>query len=90
MTYEEITYSLEGAVAIITLNRPEAMNALTLKTYDELANAVAEADKDDNVRVIVITGAGKGFCSGVRSLAPVPGMISNPRSKCTSMVFNCS
>lgn len=65
MGYEEIIYTVEnGNVAIITLNRPEAMNALTHKTHAELAQALDEADKDTNVRVIVLTGAGKGFCSG--------------------------
>lgn len=53
-----------GNVAVITLNRPDAMNALTLGTHEELAKAIDEADKDDSIRVIVLTGAGRGFCSG--------------------------
>ena len=65
MAYDEILYTIENNnVALITLNRPEAMNALTHKTHAELAQALAEADKDNNVRVIVLTGAGRGFCSG--------------------------
>jgi len=65
MAYEEIIYTVEhDNIAVITLNRPDAMNALTGKTHEELAKAVEEADKDSNVRVIVITGAGRGFCSG--------------------------
>jgi len=64
MSYSEITYSVEGSVAVITLNRPEAMNALTHKTHQELRQAITESDKDDNIRVIVLTGAGRGFCSG--------------------------
>ena len=64
MGYEEIIYTVENNIAIITLNRPEAMNALTFKTYAELTQAIVEADRDSNIRVIVITGAGKGFCSG--------------------------
>ena len=51
-------------MAVITLNRPEKMNALTLANHDELAQAIDEAYNDDDVRVIVLTGAGKGFCSG--------------------------
>lgn len=65
MEYKEIIYSIEkGNIAIITINRPEARNALTHITHTELAQAIEEANKDDNVRVIVLTGAGKGFCSG--------------------------
>jgi enoyl-CoA hydratase/carnithine racemase len=65
MKYQEIIYSIEnGNIAVITINRPEARNALTLITHTELAKAIEEANKDDNVRVIVLTGAGKGFCAG--------------------------
>jgi len=64
MAYKEIVYSVDGPVAVITLNRPERMNALTMVTHAELAQAIDEADKDEKVRVIVITGAGRGFCSG--------------------------
>ncbi len=65
MAYEEIIYTIENNnIAVITLNRPEAMNALTHKTHAELRQAIEEADKDSNIRVIVITGAGRGFCSG--------------------------
>lgn len=64
MEYKEIMYSVEGQVAVITLNRPEAMNALTHLIHVELHQAINEANKDDNIRVIVITGAGRGFCSG--------------------------
>ncbi|MGW8323331.1 MAG: enoyl-CoA hydratase-related protein, partial [Thermodesulfobacteriota bacterium] len=64
MAEKEILYAREGAVAVITLNRPERMNALTLTNHGELAQAIDEAYNDDRVRVIVLTGAGKGFCSG--------------------------
>ena len=64
MTQQDILYSREDSVAVITLNRPERMNALTLATHDELARAIDQAYDDDEVRVIVLTGAGKGFCSG--------------------------
>jgi enoyl-CoA hydratase len=58
--YEEITYVAENEVGILTLNRPEARNALTLRTYAELRQAVLDAD----VRCLVITGADPAFCSG--------------------------
>jgi enoyl-CoA hydratase/carnithine racemase len=51
-------------VATITLNRPERLNALTFEVYRELTDTVAEIGQDQNVRVVVITGAGRAFCSG--------------------------
>ena len=54
----------ETGVAIVTLNRPERLNALTFEVYDELRRAFFELSDDPEVRVVVITGAGKGFCSG--------------------------
>lgn len=64
MTFKDLVYRNENHVATITLNRPEARNALTMNTYQELETALIDADTDHNVRVVVITGAGKGFCSG--------------------------
>jgi enoyl-CoA hydratase/carnithine racemase len=64
MSYKELIYQVEGNVAVITLNRPETLNALTMLTHVEMMQAIEESDKDDNVRVIVLTGAGKGFCAG--------------------------
>jgi 2-(1,2-epoxy-1,2-dihydrophenyl)acetyl-CoA isomerase len=64
MEYKEIIYSVEGQAAVITLNRPQAMNALTNTTHTELAQAIDAAAKDDKVKIIVLTGAGRGFCSG--------------------------
>ncbi len=64
MAYQEIIYIVENNIATITLNRPEAMNALTVLTYQELEQALKEANADDEVRVVIITGAGRGFCSG--------------------------
>lgn len=54
----------DGAVAILTLNRPEALNALTSELRRALLGAVKEAGRDDAVRAVVITGAGRGFCAG--------------------------
>ena len=64
MAYEDIIYKVDDHIAVITLNRPKVMNALTFKTHEELAKALKGANEDDNVRVIIITGAGKGFCAG--------------------------
>ena len=75
--YQEIVYSKDNHVATITLNRPEAMNALTMQTYAELENALKEASVDKGVRALIITGAGRGFCSGddVKQVMLDPGKI---------------
>ncbi len=64
MTYEEILYDVSNHVATITLNRPTKLNAWTPTMEKEVAQAFQAADADDAVRVIVITGAGRGFCAG--------------------------
>jgi enoyl-CoA hydratase len=64
MTYRSIDYATDGRVATITLNRPARMNAISLEMPGEIAAAVDEANRDDGVHVIVLTGAGDGFCSG--------------------------
>lgn len=64
MTYETILYESKGRIATITLNRPEQFNAIRPPLPDELEQAVAEANADANVRVIVLKGAGKAFCAG--------------------------
>ena len=63
--YEEILYEKQGAVAVITLNRPETLNALTDLTQAEVRHALNESENDPDVIGNVITGAGRGFCSGV-------------------------
>jgi len=64
MSDADIIYSVEGKVAVITLNRPDTMNAFTNKMHDDLPRMIDEANQDDGVKAIVLTGAGRGFCSG--------------------------
>ena len=64
MDLEHLIYKVDNNVAMITLNRPETLNALTPLMRKSFALALEMAEKDDAVRVLVITGAGKGFCSG--------------------------
>lgn len=64
MTYRTLAYAVAGRVATITLNRPERMNAINLAMPGEIAAAVDAANRDDSVHVIVLAGAGEGFCSG--------------------------
>ncbi len=64
MTYENILTEQKGAVGIITLNRPKALNALCQALMDELTAAVDAFEKDDSVRVMIITGSEKAFAAG--------------------------
>src|SRR5208337_2585602 len=65
MAYETILYKKESGIGRITINRPQAMNAITPGMLAELKTAVLAAGNDKEVRVIVLTGAGKAFCAGV-------------------------
>jgi 2-(1,2-epoxy-1,2-dihydrophenyl)acetyl-CoA isomerase len=64
MSYQFLKYSLEAGVATITLNRPEVYNALNDEITYEFQAALKEVAKDNTVRVVVLTGEGKAFCSG--------------------------
>jgi len=64
MTYETLLYDQDGAIATITLNRPERLNTIVPPMPDEIEQAVAEANRDPGVRVIVLRGAGRAFCAG--------------------------
>ena len=64
MAYETVTMARAAGVATLTLNRPEAFNALDMTLGRDLFHAVLEADDDVAVRAIVVTGAGKAFCAG--------------------------
>jgi enoyl-CoA hydratase/carnithine racemase len=64
MDFHSITYEVKGRRAYITLNRPERMNAIDRHMPREIADAVAAANEDNAVHVIILSGAGKGFCGG--------------------------
>lgn len=59
-----VSYSTDGHVAIITLNRPEAMNAMNAKMRSEISDAQFQAEHDENVRIVVLTGSGNSFSAG--------------------------
>lgn len=70
-----IDYQKDGAIATIRLNRPEKMNALTLAMYDELGRAFAEANRDDEINVVVLTGAGeRAFSVGADLTESIPAL----------------
>jgi enoyl-CoA hydratase/carnithine racemase len=64
MPYETIIYDVADYILTITLNRPDKLNAFNATMQRELIDAFDAADKDDNVRVIIVTGAGRAFCAG--------------------------
>ncbi len=62
--FQQILFAKDGHVATITLNRPEKLNAYSEVMVHEILSAMAEARDDDQIRAVIITGAGRGFCSG--------------------------
>jgi enoyl-CoA hydratase/carnithine racemase len=62
--FETIRYAVSNHVATITLNRPERLNAFTPRMSDEIVAAFDKSDADDDVRAVIVTGEGRGFCSG--------------------------
>ena len=76
MTYEDILYSVEDGVATVTLNRPDKLNAWRGQMDRDVRAALREAANDSNVRVVVLTGAGRGFCAGA-DMAMLSGIQSD-------------
>ena len=64
MNFEQILYEKDGPILTITLNRPDKLNAFTGQMMQEIIEAMDAADADDEVRAIIFTGAGRGFCAG--------------------------
>src|SRR5262245_58668283 len=64
MIYEQIQYNVSDCVATVTLARPDKLNAWTMRMDEEVRHAMHAAAADETVAVIVLTGAGRGFCAG--------------------------
>ena len=62
--YTQITYEVEGSTAILTLDRPEQLNVFTGTMLQEMVDAFDRVDADDDVRAVIVTGAGRVFCAG--------------------------
>ena len=84
MAYETIIVEVEDHICVVTLNRPDALNALNEALLDELADALEQAQKNEKVRCIVLTGSEKAFGVGshIRGVeaTPCPG-VSAPMSR---------
>jgi enoyl-CoA hydratase/carnithine racemase len=101
MDYEQITTEVADSVLEITLNRPERLNAWTAQMGLELRTAFDEADADDEVRAIIVTGAGRGFCAGAdlasggdtfdaRKREAVAGAMRDNGGELTLRIFECT
>jgi 2-(1,2-epoxy-1,2-dihydrophenyl)acetyl-CoA isomerase len=64
MTYDSIQFTIENGIAVLTLNRPDKLNSFTHAMHLEVRDALGKVQTDSSVRVLVLTGAGRGFCAG--------------------------
>jgi len=83
MDYQDIVYTREEGIVTIALNRPERRNAFSAEMSESIRVAVEDAARDDDVRVLVITGTGVAFCAGadVKSMAENPGQAGSEGAK---------
>ena len=80
MEYEDIRFAVDDGVAVIELHRPEHLNTFSGKMGDELGHAYRHCDRDDAVRVVVLTGAGRAFCAGADMTAGEDTFASRDRT----------
>jgi 2-(1,2-epoxy-1,2-dihydrophenyl)acetyl-CoA isomerase len=78
MTYTDIRVEKKDGIALLTLNRPDKLNAVTWDSWRQIGEAVRELGEDDEARVLVLTGSGRGFCSGTDLAAVVSGSGEPP------------
>jgi enoyl-CoA hydratase/carnithine racemase len=104
MEYQDITVAVQDGIATVTLNRPQKLNAYTPLMGNELTHAYESLSKQEDVRVIIMTGAGRGFCSGAdvgavfqkdlnqRSTSETPrgNAAVHPRSGLHYALYNCA
>ncbi len=91
MDYSSFDFAVEEQIATITLDRPETLNSITFEVYAELEKVFAALGNDDSVRVVVLTGKGKGFCSGgsvTEIIEPLMGRDIKDKYRFTRMTCN--
>ena len=91
MIYRSLIFDNNDGIATIRLNDPAKLNALTFETYGDLEKVTADLAHDDTVNIIVLTGTGKGFCSGGSIdgiIGPLLKMTSDERHHFTRMTCN--
>ncbi|MGJ7916924.1 2-(1,2-epoxy-1,2-dihydrophenyl)acetyl-CoA isomerase PaaG [Massilia sp. LXY-6] len=83
MTYESIKFTIDNGIAVLTLNRPDRLNSFTQAMHGEVRHALDALQADKTVRVLVLTGAGRGFCAGQdlndRAVGPGAAAADRPR-----------
>lgn len=79
---DQVLVERSGRVAVITLNRPERLNTISGEMLEQLSAALIEADRDQSVRAVILTGAGRGFCAGLdlQDQSTGPGIEAVPRA----------
>lgn len=85
MAYETVEYETRGAVGVLTLNRPEKLNAISAELRRDVHAAVDTARADDSIRALVLTGAGRGFCSGADLTGPAPSPAADQNGRLDEM-----
>jgi 2-(1,2-epoxy-1,2-dihydrophenyl)acetyl-CoA isomerase len=88
MSYETILLDIDRKVATITLNRPDALNGLTIQMTEELAHALIRCRIDPNVRAVIVKGAGRGFCAGGDVKAFGESLRSDPLTHIRSLAMH--
>lgn len=88
MKYKTIKFELKDSIGIITISRPEAMNALNSQVFDDLDNAISKIDENEEIRVLIITGEGKAFVAGadiaeMSEMSPEQGTAFSQRGQFT-------
>ena len=78
---EILVENCDNHIVVITLNRPERMNAISRDMLEELSKKMTEANKDPEIRCIVLTGSGRGFCAGLDLVDTAKGGIGSEASK---------
>ncbi len=82
--FKNILFDVDGQVATVTLNRPETLNALTFDMMNEVHDALARIEADRRIRAMILTGAGRGFCSGQNLRDRIP-----PGAELVDAIMGC-
>lgn len=77
MDYQDLLFQREDGVALVTLNRPDRLNAISPRLIHELLDVIESTERDDATRVVVITGAGRGFCAGADLAATLADRVAD-------------
>ncbi|MDO8617082.1 MAG: enoyl-CoA hydratase-related protein [Dehalococcoidia bacterium] len=90
--YADLLYAVDGGIATITLNRPDRLNAISGPMLESFSRAFRDADLDREVRVIILTGAGRGFCAGLdlKDLTAGKGIGANGAGDLFTQKFDLS